>query len=71
MARYRIVVVRPQGYVHSSCFLEVAEGIRSGLRSLGHEAELGENQVDPAATNILFGAHLLNEEEVGGLAGST
>jgi len=64
-------VVRPRGYVHSSCFLEVAEGIGSGLRSLGHEAEWGENLIDPAATNILLGAHLLKEQEVSGLPEST
>jgi O-methyltransferase/8-demethyl-8-(2,3-dimethoxy-alpha-L-rhamnosyl)tetracenomycin-C 4'-O-methyltransferase len=70
-SKYRIAVVRPQGYLHSSCFREVAEGIRSGLRSLGHEAELGENQIDSSATNILFGAHLLREQELAGLPAST
>jgi hypothetical protein len=63
MANYHITIVRPPGYLHSDCFREAAEALLSALGSLGHGVELGENTFHPDATNILFGTHLLSEQE--------
>jgi hypothetical protein len=63
MARYHITIIRPQGYIHSDCFREVAEGLRSALRSLGHTADISENTMHSTSTNILLGANLLSEQE--------
>ena len=67
MSKFHISIISPEGYPHSSCFLEVAEGLRSGLRTLGHEAVLAVNTVDAAVTTILLGAHLLTEQEAASL----
>lgn len=56
--------MRPQGYVHSEAFREVAESLRSGFRALGHHSDILENTVDPQATNIVLGAHLLTERDL-------
>ncbi|HEY0785714.1 MAG TPA: TylF/MycF family methyltransferase [Acidobacteriaceae bacterium] len=71
MARYHIAIIRPDGYQHSDCFREVAEGLQSALRSLGHQAAVDENTIDATATNILLGAHLLTEAEAQTLFPST
>ena len=60
--RFQITLVRPQGFVHTEAFREVAETLQFGLRSIGHTAEIGENDFDASAVNVLLGAHLLSGE---------
>lgn len=45
-------------------YREVVETVASGLTQLGHQVTSAINQFDPAATNILFGAHMLPLERV-------
>lgn len=71
MQRYQISLIRPQGYVHSDAFLEVAETLSGGFRRLGLPVFIAENQVDPSATNIILGFHLLNQADVDRLPSST
>jgi hypothetical protein len=71
MATYHITIARPQGYIHSDCFREAAETLQSALRSLGHSVEIGENTINSLLTNIIFGAHLLSEQEARSLPAST
>ncbi len=71
MARYHVSIVRPAGYLHSECFREVAEGLVSAFRSLGHEAEAGDSTLDAKATNVVLGAHLLTEAEAFAVPAST
>ena len=71
MAKYHIGTIRPQGYQHSDCFREVAEGLQSALRTLGHTVTCGENTVDAQAASIVLGAHLLTEDEMRSLPAST
>jgi len=59
MSNFTITLIRPAGYQHTEAFREIAETLQFGLRSLGHTAEIRENAVDPGATNIILGAHLL------------
>jgi Macrocin-O-methyltransferase (TylF) len=63
MQNYVITVIKPEGYIHSECFREIAETLQFGLRSLGHEALILDNLVDPNAINIILGAHLLEPHE--------
>ena len=63
MSRFHITLVRPEGFLHTEAFREVAETLQCGLRSLGHTVHIQENAVDAMATNILLGAHLLSPEE--------
>ncbi len=71
MADYLISIIRPNGYLHSSCFQEVAETMELALRRLGHRAAIVENTVDRQATNIVLGSHLLSEAEMGMLPEGT
>ena len=71
MARYHVSIVRPEGYLHSECFREVAEGLVSAFRSLGHEAAVGESTLDAKATCVVLGAHLLTEAEAFAVPAST
>ena len=59
----RVVIIAPPGYGFSETFREIAETVLYGLRELGHEATLAVNDFDPRATNILLGAHLLDERD--------
>jgi len=68
---YRIVIVRPAGYQHSSALLEIAETLLYGLRSLGYTALIVENEVSQNIDNIILGAHLLQEDKLDTLPAST
>ena len=63
MSRFHIALIRPEGFLHTEAFREVAETLQLGLQSLGHTAQIQENAVDATATNILLGAHLLSPED--------
>ncbi len=62
VARFNICIARPQGYVHSECFCEIAEGLQAGLVRLGFPSTtVGWNAVLPDAVNIVLGIHLAGE----------
>ena len=63
--------MRPQDYIHSSAFTELAELISFGLRDLGHSAEIQENKIDAYARNIVVGWHLLHPATADQLPPST
>ena len=63
MARFHVAIIRPEGYLHSSCFREVAETLHVALTKLGHTVVTAENSIDAHATSIVLGAHLLTEQE--------
>ncbi len=63
MSRFQITLVRPEGFLHTEAFREVAETLQFGLRSIGHTAHIQENVIDAAATNILLGTHLLSPQD--------
>ena len=60
MSRFQITLIRPEGFLHTEAFREVAETLQFGLRSLGHTARIEENVLDAAATNLILGSHLLS-----------
>lgn len=53
-----IVVMQPEGYLHSLGFLDQARYVRYQLRRLGVQVSLGKNRLREDAVNIVFGAHL-------------
>jgi len=59
MSKFQITVIRPQGYLHTEAFRELAETLQAGLQSLGHTSRIEENLFDPGWTNLILGAHLL------------
>src|ERR1700709_2566750 len=56
---YNICIIKPQGYLHSAAFTELAELVGYGLKNLGHAVELNVNKTYHDATNIIIGCHLL------------
>jgi SAM-dependent methyltransferase len=64
MSRFQITLVRPDGFLHTEAFREVAETLQFGLRSIGHTAQIQENVLDASATNLLLGAHLLTPQDI-------
>ena len=64
MGRFQITLIRPQGYLHTEAFREIAETLQYGLAGLGHTARIQENAVDSSATNVILGAHLLSAEQM-------
>ena len=60
MARFNICLVKPDNYIHSFAFLELGELLYFSLQELGHEVTFGFNNLEPTATNILIGCHLLD-----------
>jgi SAM-dependent methyltransferase len=64
MSKFQITLVRPDRFLHTEAFREVAETLQFGLRSIGHWAEIRENAFDESATNIVLGAHLLSAQQV-------
>jgi O-methyltransferase/8-demethyl-8-(2,3-dimethoxy-alpha-L-rhamnosyl)tetracenomycin-C 4'-O-methyltransferase len=68
---FLISIIRPNGYLHSDAFKEVAETLLYGLKHLGHQAAILENTVDPQVVNIVLGAHLLSEKDCQSLPAGT
>lgn len=50
MTGYHSHIIRPQGYIHSECFVEIARAVDEALVTL--------NLYNPSGTPIIFGAHL-------------
>lgn len=65
--RYRVVIVKPENYVHSEAFRELAETLCHGLRRIGLLAEVTENRFDPGAVNLVLGWHLLDGAQLASL----
>jgi len=58
---FNICIVRPDEYIHSDAFLELAEVLMYGLQDLGHSALVCENALNmEGGRNIIIGCHLIS-----------
>lgn len=57
--KFAVVVLSPQGYVHSAAFSEVAETLHSGMRALGIDCELIYGAPPAGRRPIILGSNLL------------
>lgn len=71
MKQYSICVIKPDSYVHSCAFVELAELLMYSLRELGAQARIVFNDIDRDSRNILIGCHLLDAEHAGRMPAST
>lgn len=71
MTRFNICLVKPDNYIHSYAFLELGELLYFSLQELGHEVSFGFNNMEPSATNILIGCHLLDPSFIAQIPAST
>ena len=58
-SRYNIALLAPAGYPHAMAFREVAVLLVASFESLGIPATFMLNNLDPAATNVILGYHLI------------
>lgn len=58
--KYNICIVRPDRFIHSAAFLELAQLLGHGLEDLGHSVVININGVLADARNIIIGCHLLD-----------
>ena len=61
---FNVTIVKPANYVHSLAFWEFAESISQSLIELGYFAELSVNNFKSGYRNIVFGSHLLSNDDV-------
>lgn len=58
--KYNVCIARPDGYLHSAAFLELAQLVGHGLADLGHPVAISVNGILADARNIIVGCHLLD-----------
>lgn len=68
---YLICIVRPPGYLHSGAFLEIAETLCFALQALGCTTAIQENRFAADACNIVLGANLIGENQMGAIPPGT
>ncbi len=56
--KIHLVIVQPERYVHSLCFLDTADYLQYWLQKQGVSVSIGKNRMRHDAVNIIFGAHL-------------
>ena len=64
MNKYNICVIAPEGYAPALALAELSELILFSIKELGFPALLQLNAIDPEATNILIGCHMLNKDVI-------
>ena len=61
---FQVVLISPEGYIHTAAFAEVIESVVYGLRALGAPVSAQVNKlVSPGPQPVLFGANLLEPHE--------
>lgn len=58
MKSCNVCIIRPEGYIWSSVFQEMAELIAFSLQDNGYRTKISENFLDTSALNIIIGCHL-------------
>lgn len=58
--KYNICIVKPDRYLHSAAFLELAQLLGYGLEDLGYSVTISINSIFADARNIIIGCHLLD-----------
>jgi hypothetical protein len=58
--QFNICLIKPKNYIHTYAFLELAQLLHFGIKSLKFDSRLSLNQIYPDTINIVIGAHLLD-----------
>lgn len=61
---FNITLAQPSGYIHALGLWDIGRLLRSSLQTLGIPTNLSVNLVEPHATNILLGGHLVGNPEM-------
>ena len=60
MEAFNVLVVRPPAFLHYEAYMGSADLMQRGLQRLGYQAGISKNHLIPGATNIIVGAHYLD-----------
>ncbi len=68
-----ICIIKPNNYIHSLAYLEIAELLHYSVLELNKNSKISYNFIDinPKVKNIIFGAHLLNDDMINSIPGNT
>tara|TARA_Y100000992_G_scaffold98650_1_gene63805 strand:+ start:12 stop:863 length:852 start_codon:yes stop_codon:yes gene_type:complete len=68
-----ICIIKPNNYVHSLAYLEIAELLHYSVLELNQNSKISYNFIDinPKVKNIIFGAHLLNDDMINSIPSNT
>ena len=65
--KFNICIIKPDKFVHADAFWELAQLLAYSLRDLEYKTNININELDQNAHNIIFGSHLLPEDEFGSI----
>jgi SAM-dependent methyltransferase len=60
-----VCILQPPGYIHALALLEAAEYVTEKCRLAGHPSSLSKNRILSSGLNIVFGAHIRPEKNLG------
>ena len=68
-----ICIIKPNNYIHSLAYLEIAELLHYSVLELNKSSKISYNFIDinPKVKNIIFGAHLLNDDMINSIPSNT
>ena len=68
-----ICIIKPNNYIHSLAYLEIAELLHYSVLELNQNSKISYNFIDinPKVKNIIFGAHLLNDDMINSIPSNT
>ena len=61
--KFNICIIKPNNYVHSEAFWELAQLLAYSLRDLEYKTNININELEANSHNIIFGSHLLPDNE--------
>lgn len=64
VAQYNVCIVKPFTFPHSLAFTELGELLLRSIHELGHRVSMGYNNIEPRATNIILGFHLMTPKQI-------
>ena len=68
-----ICIIKPNNYIHSLAYLEIAELLHYSVLELNQNSKISYNFIDinPKVKNVIFGAHLLNDDMINSIPSNT
>lgn len=60
-----VCILQPPGYIHALALLEAAEYVVEKCRLAGYQASLSKNRILSSGINVVFGAHIKPEKDLG------
>jgi hypothetical protein len=69
VGHFNVTLVYPSNYRFGYLLTDICRFFAFGLRELGHRADMTLNQIEPSATNVIVGTHLMTPGDVAAVTG--